>query len=251
VAPPGISPYLKFTVADETEAQRKIMRYWAQKGIDVTSESVDFRRETAFEGYQAMSWWFNRGGQRYYLQWPASYYCGGRDDSEWGRLFGSSMHGEDIARQDPESLRGFKEQFCLKTAVWYYLNRLERMQVLDGKEYKSVVFSEKVRAELTRGEGRVWKNALYQISQGDVTLVENTDVLIPALWMGAGHMLAYSKDGYENRSWTLPDDWRDATEMKLYRVTNEGKTETGVIQPIAGQLVLALGMDEMLMIEKM
>jgi len=246
-----ISPYLKFTVADETEAQRKIMRYWAQKGIDVTSESVDFLRETAFEGYQAMSWWFNRGGQRYYLQWPASYYCGGRDDSEWGRLFGSSMHGEDIVRQDPESLQGFKEQFCLKTAVWYYLNRLERLQVLDGKEYKSVVFSESVRAELASGEGRVWKNALYRISQGDVTLVENTDVLIPALWMGAGHMLAYSKDGYENRSWTLPDDWRDATEVKLYRVTNEGKTESGVIKPIAGQLVLTLGKDEMLMIEKM
>ncbi len=244
-----ISPYLKFTVADETEAQRKIMRYWAQKGIDVTSESVDFLRETAFEGYQAMAWWFNRGGHRYYVQWPASYYCGGRDDSEWGRLFGSSMHGEDIVRKDPETLRGFKEQFCLTTAVWYYLNRLQRLQVLDGKEYKSVVFSDRVRTELTRGEGRVWKNALYRISQGDVTLVEGTDVLIPALWMGAGQLLAYSKNGYESRSWTLPENWKDATAAKLYRVTDEGGTESETRKLVDGKLGLTLAKDEMLLIE--
>jgi len=124
----------------------------------VTSESVDFLRETACEGYQAMAWRFNRGGKRYYLQWPASYYCGGRDDSEWGKLFGSSMHGGDIVRKDPESLRGFKEQFCLKTAVWYCLNRLQRLQVLDGKEYTSVVFSDKSgrnSPEVRGGRGRM------------------------------------------------------------------------------------------------
>ena len=69
--------------------------------------------------------------------------------------------------------------------------------------------------------------------------------------MGTGHMLAYSKDGYEDRSWTLPEDWRNATEATLYRVTDEGRTESGVVRPVAGKLVLTLGKDEMLIIEKM
>jgi hypothetical protein len=245
-----ISPYLKFTVADETEAQRNVLRYWAEKGVDVTSESVDFLRETAFEGYQPMAWWFNRGGLGYYLKWPASYYCGGRDNTEWGMLFGTSMHGEDIVRKDPESLRGFKEQFCLNAAVWYYLNRLQRLQVLDGKEYKSVRFSDGVRTELTRGEGRVWKNALYRISQGGVTLVENTDVLIPALWMGADAMIAYSRNGYENRSWTLPEAWKNVIEAKVCRITDEGRSESETRKLRDGKLELTLAKDEMLLIEK-
>jgi hypothetical protein len=238
-----ISPYLKFTVADETEAQRNIFRYWAKKGIDVTSESVAFLRETAFEGYQPMAWWFN-GGLNAYLKWPASYYCGGRDGTEWGKLLGTSMHGEDIIRKDYKTLRGFKEQFCLNTAVWYYLNRLQRLYLLNGKEYQSVQFSDNVRTFLS-------KDDQYRVTQGDVTLVEDTDVLIPALWMGPGYMLAYSKKGYANRSWTLPEDWKDVKEAKLSRITDEGKAASEIIKPVAGKLVLTLAKDEMILIEKM
>ncbi len=237
-----ISPHLKFTVADETEAQRNIFRYWAQKGVDVTSESVDFLRETAFDGYQPMAWWFNRGGPRYYLNWPASFFCGGRDDSEWGMLFGSSMHGEDIVKKQPESLAGFKEQFCLKTAVWYYLNRLQRLYLLNGKEYQSVQFSDNVRTYLS-------KDDQYRVTRGDVTLVENTDVLIPALWIGTGHLLAYSKKGYQNKSWTLPANWKDVKEVKLSRITDEGKTKPEMKIPAAGKLDLTLAKDEMILIE--
>ena len=244
-----ISPYLKFTVADETEAQRNIFRYWAKKGIDVTSESVDFLRETAFEGYQPMAWWYK--GLNNYLKWPASYYCGGRDDTGEGRLFGSSMHGEDIVRKDSKNLPGFKEQFCLKTAVWYYLNRLNRLYYLSGDEYKSVQFSDNVRTILSKVETGYWRSAGFRVTQGDVTLVENTDVLIPALWMGTGHMLAYSKKGYENRSWTLPASWKDVKEARLYRVTDGGKTESGIAKPVAGKLTLTVGKDEMILIERM
>ena len=51
-----ISPFTGFTLEDETEAQRKIFTYWAEKGLDVTSERVRFLRITTFEGYQPMAW---------------------------------------------------------------------------------------------------------------------------------------------------------------------------------------------------
>ncbi len=235
-----ISPYLKFTVKDETEAQRNIFKYWASKGVDVTSEGVDFLRETAFEGYQPMAWWY--GGLSNYLKWPASYYCGGQDNSEWGKLFGTSMHGEDIVKKDFRILPGFKEEFCLKTAVWYFLNRLNRLYLLNNKDYKAVQYSDDVRTFLSKD--------LYKVTQGDVTLVENSDMMIPAPWLGPYKLIAYSKNGYKNKLWKLPKDWQDIKIVKLGCVSDKGKIDVGIKKVNAGKLTLSLVKDEMVLIEK-
>lgn len=236
-----ISPYLKFTLEDETEAQRQIFRYWASKGIDVTSEGVDFLRITAFEGYQPMAWWY--GGLEHYLKWPASYYCGGQDNSEWGKLFGTSIHGEDIIKNDSRNLEGFKEQFCLKTVVWYYLNRLTRLYLINSNEYKAVQYSDNVRTFLSAN--------LYKLTQGDMILVENDDILIPALWLKNKSLIAYSKNGYERRSWKLPEDWSNVKRVKLSSISMEGKTGYEIKKIKSGKLNLTLGRDEMLLIETM
>ena len=235
-----ISPYLKFTVQDETEAQRKIFRYWASKGIDVTSEGVDFLRETAFDGYQPMAWWY--GGLKNYLNWPASYYCGGQDNSEWGKLFGTSMHGEDIIKNDPKTLSGFKEQFCLKTIIWYYLNRLNRLYLINAKENKAVQFSEGVTTRLSKEN--------YTIIQNGVTLVENDDLLIPALWIGDKVLIAYSKNGYQNKIWKLPNDWPEKCKIRITLVTIEGKSITETRKMNSRNLLLTMEKDEIALIEK-
>ena len=235
-----ISPFLKFTLEDETEAQRNIFRYWASKGIDVTSEGVDFLRITAFEGYQPMAWWY--GGLKNYLKWPASYYCGGQDNSEWGKLFGTSMHGEDIVKNDYQTLAGFKEQFCLKTVVWYYLNRLKRLYLLNSKDYKAVQYSDDVRTFLSKNQ--------YRVTQGNVTLVENDDMLIPALWLSKMSLIAYSKKGYENKLWELPKDWSNIKRVRLSRISADGRSQQEIKKTESGKLSLTLGRDEMLLIEK-
>jgi hypothetical protein len=236
-----ISPYLKFTVQDETEAQRNIFKYWASKGIDVTSEGVDFLRETSFEGYQAMAWWY--GGMNNYLKYPAAYYCGGQDNGEWGKLFGTSMHGEDIVKKDPQNLQGFTGQFCTKTAVWYYLNRLERKYIVVDKGSKSVQFSNNVTTALSNGN--------FTLKQGDVTLVENDNVFIPALWLEKPSVIAYSKNGYQNRTWTLPAGWDIVKKVHLSVVTDKGKTNAGTAEVKNGKLVLTLEKDQTILIEKL
>ena len=45
-----ISPYLNIPVEKETEAQRKIYRYFRDKGIDVTSEGTKFLAQTPMSG---------------------------------------------------------------------------------------------------------------------------------------------------------------------------------------------------------
>jgi len=235
-----ISPYLNFSVADETEAQRNIFRYWASKGIDVTSEGVEFLRETAFEGYQPMAWWFS--GLDHYLKWPASYYCGGQDDSEWGKLFGTSMHGEDIIQKDYQTLKGFKEQFCLKTVVWYYLNRLKRLYLLNEKDFKMVQYSDSVSTYLSKVD--------YRVQKGNVIMVDNDNVLIPSLWLNYNSLIAYSKEGYESKQWELPNDWSTVKKVRISRISAEGKTVLGIKKIESGKLTLTIGHDEMLLIER-
>jgi hypothetical protein len=235
------SPYLHFTVKDETEAQRNIFKYWASKGIDVTSEGVDFLRETTFEGYQPMAWNFD-GGLTNYLKWPASYYCGGKDNSVWGKLFGASMQGEEIVKKDKINLTGFKEDFCLKTVIWYYLNRLTRLYVLNTNEYKAVQFSENVRT--------FYSKRLYKVTQGNVTLVENDDILIPALWIDGKSLIAYSKNGYKNKTWDLPKGWSNIKTVKIMRITAEDKSDVGIRKIKSGKLTLTLAKDEMMLIER-
>jgi alpha-L-fucosidase 2 len=234
-----VSPYLGFTVHDETEAQRNIFRYWASKGVDVTSEGVDFLRETAFDGYQPMAWWFG-GGLKYYLSWPASFYCGGQDNSDWGRLFGTSIHGEDIVRKDPDKLAGFRENFSMKTVIWYYLNRLDRLYVVDSKGLKSVCFSDSVMTTISEGH--------FKLTQGKILLAEDDNIFIPARWL-SNSIIAYSKTGYENRTWALPDEWKGITSVKISRVTDKGNEVTGIRKIIGGQLTLSVGSDEMVLVE--
>ncbi len=236
-----ISLYLKFTVQDESEAQRNIFKYWASKGIDVTCEGVDFLRETAFEGYQPMAWWY--GGLQNYLKWPASLYCGGEDKSEWGTLFGTSMHGEDIIKNDPLTLSGFKAQFCLKTTVWYYLNRLKRKKLIRNKGYKLVQFSENVKTIMQ-------ENHEFSLTRNGLTIVENDNLLIPALWIGDNALIAYSSKGYQNKIWKLPEGWQEKCALKISRVTTEGKSFLETRKTLTRNLSLSVGKDELLIIEK-
>jgi hypothetical protein len=236
-----ISPYLNFTVDDETEAQRNIFRYWASKGIDVSSEGVDFLRETSFEGYQPMAWWFG-GEMDNYLKWPASFYCGGMDRGEWGKLFGTSMHGEELVKKDWKTLPGFREEFCLKTAVWFWLNRLTRLYVVNNKEFKSVQFSDSVKTFLSKDQ--------YKITWCNATVLENNDLLIPALWINNRSLITYSKSGYENKWWDLPKGWEKLKKIRISRVDMEGKTVLGVKEINSGKVLLSVGKDEMLLLEK-
>lgn len=235
-----ISPYLNFTVEEETEAQRNIFKYWATKGIDVTSEGVDFLRSSTFEGYQPMGWWF--GGLQNYLKWPASYYCGGRDNGEWGKLFGTSMHAEDLVKKDPVALTGFTEQFCTSTLIWYFLNQLDRKFIITSEHYKQVQYSKEVSVKLSQDE--------YKVAQGNIVLVDNNDLLMPARWISESAMIAYSKQGYQQKTWKLLPEYKSFKKMNVYRVSQEGKILIKQQKIKSGSIQLSLEANEMLYLDK-
>jgi hypothetical protein len=98
----------------ETETQRKVIRYLRDRDIDVTSEFLSDFRIDPLLGLQPMAWWFRRQGLRDYLMRPASSVTGGVVESLGGKLFCTSMHGEDIIDMDPDGPPGFLREFCRK-----------------------------------------------------------------------------------------------------------------------------------------
>ena len=209
-----ISPYLGFTAEQEAETQVKIFHYWASKGIDVTSEGAHYwLRLSAFQGLQPAAWWYSPSAETY-MKWPASYYCGGTSDNEAGLLFGRSMHGEDLINKDPQQLSGFLQQFCTQTLPWYYLNRFQRLEYIKTDDFQEVHFSGGLITRLADKE--------YTIVRDGDTILHNGDVFVPALWMEVPAIIAYSTNGYDNKTWQLPNDWNKYSAIDLYRLTLDG-----------------------------
>ncbi len=103
-----ISPYLGYTKAQELATQRRIYRYWRDRGIDVTSEWVDGLRGDRFVGLQPWAW---HGGDAI-RDLPDAIYC--TNVMEQAREF----HGDPAS---PE-YAAYLGEFCLKVLPWYYRN---------------------------------------------------------------------------------------------------------------------------------
>ena len=235
-----ISPYLGYSVEEESQAQKEILKYWAVKGVDVTSEGATFLRSDSFDGYQPCAWWVDWPVKKY-MEWPASYYTGGTERRPTGKLFGTSMHGEDIVKRDKIGLTGFKKEFCTSTVVWYYLNRLNREYLILNKNSMQAHFAESVVTKLYDNN--------FTLRQKSNLMVENNDLLMPALWMPEDHMIAYSENGYELKAWSLPENFRNIEAAQIWEVTLEGLVEQPKIMVIDGKIKLTLSPDQMLLIK--
>lgn len=115
-----ISPYLGHTKAEEAATQRKIYRYWRDRGIDVTSEWVYGLRDDRFVGLQPWAW--HQGDKIEDL--PDELYCASPIQLE------IRAYHDDLTR-----LLG---QFCLKVVPWYYKNNTTAVKgtqrMLDGDD---------------------------------------------------------------------------------------------------------------------
>jgi len=225
----GLSP------ARYVETQRKIFKYWRERGFDVTGEGIFWAHPPGegFTGLQAMSWWYP-GDSGYQMSIPECLMARGRTDrgGDGDFRFGSSMHGEEIWQRDQAQMPGFLGMFCRTTLPWYYLSRLERLKFENG----TLFYSDGVVARTEEGK-RV-------IRRGEFVLRENDDLFVPALWQ-AKEIIAYSRTGYEKKTWRLPADWRDITSFDLYRITLQGPVPARKEVPaIEGRLVLSLAAGE-------
>lgn len=227
-----ISPYHGITMDQDIETQKKIFRYWRDHGVDVTSEVDAGYRKDPLMGLQPMAWHFGKKGidgiKINQLKIPASLYVGG--DGGDAR-YGQSMLGENIIKNDPVNLTGFQTDFATKTLPWQYLNSLKRISDINGV----VTFENDVKSWIENGKAK--------ITQGENVIRDGNDLFVPALWNKEKYreIIAFSKDGYENRKWKFPTDWSDVKKVDIYAVGLDGVTLLEKNREITnGEISLAL-----------
>ena len=153
-------------------------------------------------------------------------------DGQGDFRFGSSMQGEEIFQKDKDNLPGFLSQFCTMTLPWYYLSRLERVAFIDDALY----YSDGVVARVEDGKKIICK--------GDFILRENDNLFVPALW-NENEIIAYSAEGYDNRSWRMPEGWEKVSSVDIYSITMNGSTLKQSAVPVKnGLLMLTLEKEE-------
>ena len=219
----------------EVETQRKIFKYWREKGFDVTGEGIFWAHPAGegFVGLQPMSWWFP-ADINFQMEVPERLSARGRThrDGQGDFRFGSSMQGEEIFQKDKDNLPGFLSQFCTMTLPWYYLSRLERVAFIDDALY----YSDGVVARVEDGKNIIRK--------GDFILRENDNLFVPALW-NENEIIAYSAEGYNNRSWRMPEGWEKVSSVDIYSITMNGSTLKQSAVPVKnGLLMLTLEKEE-------
>jgi hypothetical protein len=218
-----ISPYHGITTDQEIATQKKIFRYWRDRGVDVTSELTYSYRKDPMLGLQPMAWHF-RGVDP--MAVPPTLHIGGKGGDA---RFGGSMQGESTIKRDPVTLAGFLPEFCTTTLLWYYLNRLDRLSFTDGV----ATFSDGVTSANVDGK--------LLVRRGEQVLRDGDDLFVPALWRHRPEIVAYSGAGYENRTWTLPADWRRVRAVDVHTIGLDGLTERARAVPVtAGRVALSL-----------
>jgi hypothetical protein len=80
--------------------------------------------------------------------------------------------------------------------------------------------------------------------KGNQIMVEGTDICMPALWCPERTLIAYSQEGYDQKSWTLPPDWQDVTKVVISKITLDGFEPKGIAEISGGRITLALGKGE-------
>ena len=98
------------------------------------------------------------------------------------------------------------EQFCLKVLPWYYKNNTSA-----GK--------------------------------GDQKMIDGDDICMPALWKDKT-IIAYSKSGYESKTWQLPPDWRDVKKVRLARISVDEPEPAGEAPVTDGTITFSLAAGE-------
>jgi len=124
---------------------------------------------------------------------------------------GTPMRAESEIRTDPQRLTGLLDQFCLKAApeiwanAWRAANHDHPPQTND------------------------WQRVL-----------QGTDCCVPLVWNTKPTLLAYSRDGYERKTWKLPSDWTRVTTARLTNVTVDSVSPVGAVGVKNGEVALTL-----------
>ena len=234
-------PYYGLGSDKTTDAQRRSAMYMRENyGMDLTTEfDVAFGAGEEFQEdhvlYFPMIW--QHGWSKTNPLMVPSYIQSGVNETTWdgqyisaaGRYFGEGTAVEPNLWGDAYAsvtMPGLKQSFVEKELTRQYLNTLLRHSLEDDEAVGG-------EAVLYSGDGQkvvsAWNgdntSASYKrtVTVGDdVVLQEPGNVFMPMTWRANREIQAWSKDGYQDKTWKLPAEWEDVAQVDIYDLNLEG-----------------------------
>lgn len=233
------------TKEDEQVAMRKLIRYWRNLGVDVTTEFWQgFSRMDRFIGLSPACWWNNFTIKDRLEISPELACCGeagtwekGGDWNHIGFLFGEAQHAETYINSD-SNFQKFKHEFCTMSLQYAYLNSHD----IEKWDEKNQI--------LTYSDGLVvdWPRKL--VTKNGVLVRRGNDVFMPAVWIkDHREIIAYSEEGYDSLTWALPSDWKKVKTVTVYDVDENGLFGKRQMKIHEGRLTISMKPGQMLSIQ--
>ncbi|PQB05389.1 endo-alpha-N-acetylgalactosaminidase family protein [Aureitalea marina] len=195
-----ISPYTGITMEEEIATQRKIFRYWREKGLDVTCEAgMYWLRKDPFLGLQAASW-HNTSSNFEKEDWlgKPEYF----DGLPIALSAYTPMQCEPEVMKDPITLTGLKEQVATRLVPWY----------------------------LSRNPG---------LQQNSEYVVTDSLVIAPIGW-NKSQMIIYAPNGLNQKLDMTQTAVAGANKLLFSEITLDGLRELDTLQIEEGLLQLQL-----------
>ena len=264
----NMNPYT--SVEEEADARNRMLDYIISLGIDVTTEytyrELELRAESPEHPinvyYKAQgkeppkgnwkdapfhtlgripaSWWTNNITADECMKIPPSLYSGHLTDSKQLAAFYGAMHGEDLWMRksiDPKDWAGeFLFQFCTLQLPYFYLNRHERLELIEKDEGYIVKFSEGIVSDGIKSE----------ITKDGIILKSGDDVILP-LDKENSVFIAYSKSG-RNGEWNIPD--AEFETASISEISVDGNVAAGEATISGGKINLDIKPGQAFVIEK-
>lgn len=219
------------SIKEEKIYRRKMIEYFMQNGVDVTSEFIYRERNNGLRLHFGKSdvigiipaFWNLVLSQKDYLRYSSREIAGGclnmdlQTDKDLQYLFYGNTSGEGCFSEKGDWTKSFTESFALGSVPYFYLNRHELLGI-DGRGKKRVAsFSGGVETSISGR--RITEN-------GRVIKSENT-LCIPIAWRENSYF-AWSKDACSEKFY-VPFE-----EVEISEITPQGtaaaerrKTENG------------------------
>ena len=92
------------------------------------------------------------------------------------------------------------------------------------------------------------KDNILTVAKDGEILSDEKDVFIPALWIGNSSVIAFSENGYNERTWTVPEGVKLSGRAKGWILDVSGRKEFKNFEVKRGKVTLSLEPGEMVLI---
>lgn len=266
-------PYYKLNVYDMTDAQRRHAIYMRKNyNMDLTTE-FDFQFGAAGDAdkpldhvlYFPMIWqsgWSDTNP----MQVP-SYFQSAVNQTTWdgrylsaaGRYFGEGSavepnlwdywddKNQELKKDGDIYMYGLKQSFAEKELTRQYLNTLLRASMEDdaAKGGEAALYTDDGQkvSSIWNGDNTATYKRTVKVGD-DVVLQEPGNVFMPMTWRPELEIQAWSKAGYENKSWKLPVEWEGVQKVDMYDLSLEGLRFIKSIDVKDGAIQMSMNEDQ-------